>query len=288
MRRALVAVGLVVALVAGCGGEPPAETPTEPTPVVDTPVSVLNEHREAAGARPVEHREELDTVARQLLDEVVVGRAPTQEYFSTRMDAASFPHGAYAQATGDASSTTVELTEWWIEEGRTNDRLLDDAFGYAGSADAEYGDGARAVVLVVGYRADDGTLPLASDGAAEALELTNAERARHGLPPLTLDDELNAAAQLQADHQAEILTMTHDGLGGLASRLGQAGYEALSAAENVAVGQMSIAEVVQGWIDSPGHHANIVTPEFTHMGFAVTVGSDGRAAYYAQEFGAPK
>ena len=52
----------------------------------------------------------------------------------------------------------------------------------------------------------------------------------------------------------------------------------------MAVGQRSVAQVVQGWIDSPGHHANIVHESMTEMGFAVSFGSDGRA-YFAQVFG---
>ncbi|PWD50819.1 CAP domain-containing protein [Serinibacter arcticus] len=151
-----------------------------------------------------------------------------------------------------------------------------------GLAVAPLPDGRPMVVVVLGYRADDGAIPAASQGAEEALVLTNAERAAFGLPPLTVSADLNTAAQVQADHQASIGEMTHDGNGGFGERLGAVGYR--TGAENVAVGQRSVAEVVQGWISSPGHHANIVNEDMTEMGFAVAFGSDGRA-YYAQTFG---
>lgn len=129
---------------------------------------------------------------------------------------------------------------------------------------------------------DNGRLPAGSTGAAEILRLTNAERAAHGLPALTLSEDLNRAAQGQADHQAQLRTMTHDGNGGLGARLGAVGYT--TGAENVAVGYGSLAEVMQGWINSPGHHANIVSTTMTEMGFALTLGEDGKP-YYARVFG---
>lgn len=53
-----------------------------------------------------------------------------------------------------------------------------------------------------------------------------------------------------------------------------------AAAENIAMGQRSAEEVVKGWMESPGHRQNILTPGFTHIG----IGYDARGNYWTQQF----
>ena len=53
-----------------------------------------------------------------------------------------------------------------------------------------------------------------------------------------------------------------------------------SAAENIAMGQRSAEEVVKGWMESPGHRQNILTPGFTHIG----IGYDKNGNYWTQQF----
>ncbi|MGO1544451.1 MAG: CAP domain-containing protein [Gulosibacter sp.] len=132
----------------------------------------------------------------------------------------------------------------------------------------------------------DAPLAQGSAGAEAVLELVNRVRVQEGLDPLELNAQLNEAAQAQADHQASIETMTHDGLGGLGERVSATDYQWRMVAENVATGQLSYSQVMTGWVDSPDHYANIVNPDLTEMGFAMTIGADGRT-YFAQVFGTP-
>ncbi len=53
-----------------------------------------------------------------------------------------------------------------------------------------------------------------------------------------------------------------------------------SAAENIAMGQRTAEEVVKGWMESPGHRQNILTPGFTHIG----IGFDKNGNYWTQQF----
>ena len=53
-----------------------------------------------------------------------------------------------------------------------------------------------------------------------------------------------------------------------------------SAAENIAMGQRSATEVVKGWMESPGHKANIMNPSYTHIG----VGLSDSGYYWTQQF----
>lgn len=79
--------------------------------------------------------------------------------------------------------------------------------------------------------------------------------------------------------------MTHEGNGGLGARITAQGYRWCSAAENVAEGYPTAKAVFVGWVNSPGHLANILSDN-TEMGLAVSTGSDGNL-YWAQDFGKP-
>ncbi len=61
-------------------------------------------------------------------------------------------------------------------------------------------------------------------------------------------------------------------------RAAAAGSRCRTVGENIACGQRSAAEVVRGWMNSPGHRANILRPEFTRIGVGLAGG--GRAGTY--------
>ena len=63
----------------------------------------------------------------------------------------------------------------------------------------------------------------------------------------------------------------------------------MNVAENIAAGQQTAAEVVAGWLASPGHCANIMGPNFVHMGVSYVVNPKSRIGiYWAQVFGRPR
>ncbi|MEV8475706.1 CAP domain-containing protein [Streptomyces sp. NPDC051173] len=122
--------------------------------------------------------------------------------------------------------------------------------------------------------------------AAEVVALTNAERASAGLPPLADDLLLGAAAQA---HSADMVARdfyAHISPEGSRpwDRAAAAGCAHRGIGENIACGQRSPAEVVRGWMDSPGHRANILDPGFTHIGIGF-VGGGRAGTYWTQLFG---
>ncbi len=104
----------------------------------------------------------------------------------------------------------------------------------------------------------------------EALRLVNDYRSSRGLPALTLDRNATGAAEILAKDMAKHDHMSHIGPNGadVGKRLVLAGYHYRIAAENVGVGQKSLAEVVEGWKKSPPHSRNMLLAEATHMGIA--------------------
>ncbi|MFJ5263136.1 CAP domain-containing protein [Streptomyces sp. NPDC088387] len=123
--------------------------------------------------------------------------------------------------------------------------------------------------------------------AAEVTELTNRERIRAGLRPLAPDPLLTVAAQA---HSADMVARdfySHTAPDGSRpwDRAAAAGARRRSVGENIACGQRSAGEVVTGWMNSPGHRANILKPDFTHIGIGLAGG--GRSGtYWTQLFGA--
>lgn len=71
-------------------------------------------------------------------------------------------------------------------------------------------------------------------------------------------------------------------------RMERAGYSFQAAGENIAAGQTTPQEVVDGWLQSPGHCSNIMSPDFTEIGVGYVFAPQGQLPHYwTQTFGAP-
>ena len=81
--------------------------------------------------------------------------------------------------------------------------------------------------------------------------------------------------------------MSHDVAGGFSSRMNAAGIKAGEAAENVAMGQRSLAEVMQDWKNSSGHRKNMLMASATRVAVAQRKGADGKL-YWAMVLAAPE
>ncbi|MFS0783796.1 S-layer homology domain-containing protein [Bacillus sp. 1P06AnD] len=103
----------------------------------------------------------------------------------------------------------------------------------------------------------------------KVVELTNAERAKQGLKPLILDTEASRVAHAKAEDMKvnNYFSHTSPTYGGLKELLQKFGIKNWHAAgENIAKGQPTPESVVSAWMNSAGHRANILNPNFTHMG----------------------
>lgn len=119
------------------------------------------------------------------------------------------------------------------------------------------------------------------------LASVNAQRAAVGAAPLRSCGTLDVAAQRHSEDQASRATMSHTGSDGsdIGARAGRAGYLGWNAlGENVAYGYASVSSVMDGWMNSSGHRANIVSSTFTHVGFGRAQSASG-TWYWTQDFG---
>ncbi|MFI2508510.1 CAP domain-containing protein [Streptomyces sp. NPDC018972] len=119
---------------------------------------------------------------------------------------------------------------------------------------------------------------------AEVLRLVNAERAKAGCSPVTEDSALTGLATAFSDDMAARGFFDHtDPDGGTPwDRAKAAGIGNLGG-ENIARGQADAEAVMQAWMDSPGHKANILNCDFKTLGVGVHMGSGG--PWWTQNFG---
>jgi uncharacterized protein YkwD len=206
------------------------------------------------------------------------------------------------QALQSAGYRAVQVA---VLEASGNPASIEPSLGKGGCkdvTDAAYRD--VGVVQVDGVTWFVLAVPLEAPAAGEAaavgervLALVNAARAdrrRCGLkrfeaaPPLAASRALQAAAAAHAEDMARRGVMDHAGGDGStpAVRATRAGYAWRTVGENVATGQSTPEQVVEEWLDSPRHCANIMDADFTEMGVAVASNASG--VYWAQVFGAPQ
>ena len=139
------------------------------------------------------------------------------------------------------------------------------AFLTASSAVLPLAAAAREPWIIGGAVPREGVSLSASESAAIAR--TNAARARAGLPPLAVDPQLMQSARSHARRMAGSRSLTHGS----------------GVTENIGMGQSSASEVVDDWMGSSGHRANILGSGHTRVGVAVAHAADG-TAYWCQQF----
>lgn len=121
-----------------------------------------------------------------------------------------------------------------------------------------------------------------SSAASEVVRLTNSARSQNGYAALVEDGALSEAAAMRAREIARSFSHTRPSGASFSSALSESGVSYLRAGENIASGQKSASEVVNAWMNSPGHRANILNSSYSRIGSA-SVNIDG-TLYWVQLF----
>lgn len=114
---------------------------------------------------------------------------------------------------------------------------------------------------------------------AAIMAAINETRKRNGKPPLRYNSHLEAAARSQANLMASKDKLSHNLGVTLRQRVTTAGYDG-AVGENVAGGQQTLEQAIQGWLGSPGHRDTLLSTRFTEFGLAVARVPDGRQSQY--------
>ncbi|QKS73194.1 LysM peptidoglycan-binding domain-containing protein [Paenalkalicoccus suaedae] len=119
----------------------------------------------------------------------------------------------------------------------------------------------------------------------EVVRLTNIERQKQGLPALRANASLANVARVKSQDMRDRNYFSHQSptYGSPFDMMRQFQISYQSAGENIAAGQTTPEQVVQGWMNSPGHRANIMSTSFNQIGIGYAQGGSYRH-YWTQMF----
>ncbi|MEO5659234.1 MAG: CAP domain-containing protein [Polaromonas sp.] len=189
--------------------------------------------------------------------------------------------GPAAQAQGAVDNSCAAITQGELAEAGFHQRgtqtwiVLAAPFSPPGAVQAA-GVQARVLALVNAARA----MPRRCGNESFAAAL-----------PVRLNATLQGVALAHANDMARHSYFSHTGRDGsrVAERASRAGYPWRAIGENIAAGQMNAEVAVQGWVNSPGHCANLMSRDYTEMGAAFAVNEQSKAGiYWVQVFGAAR
>ncbi|MEV6751300.1 CAP domain-containing protein [Streptomyces sp. NPDC051214] len=258
-------------------------------PAPDGFLPLVNAARASAGAPPVS----LDARLTAAAGAHAAGMAARSTLSSEHADGTSLYQrvvaGGYAYlAIGEhlvsGPRSPADFVEYCLSGEQSGLTVRSRAYTHVGvghAADARSGD----LYWTALWATPFSTQGLA-EWAAAVLRLTNAERTAARLRPLSPDPLLTAAAQAHSADMVARAFYSHtspDG-GEPWHRASAAGSTHRAIGENIACGQRTPAEVVDGWMNSPGHRANILKPTFTHLGVGFAGGGPA-GTYWTQLFG---
>ena len=275
LRRVLIAVATVVVMT-GCGAE--AEPTRSAARVVSTTAALTSP--DVTADEKDEAREAQRAAERARLVEAVRVAAEAKAAEDAQVAAAA---AAAEAAAAQAAAAEPAAAERAAAEGAAASRAARTKAPVTASVPAPVRAPRTAAATAPRVAAPAASQPAPAAPApaaaptgqagyeADVLALTNAERARAGLRPLQRSACAQERARTWSQHMASTGTMSHQPLGPVMSGCGARG-----AAENVAFGNISAAQMVTNWMNSSGHRANILNPNYTHIGVGMAERSDGR------------
>ncbi|MDT0482073.1 MULTISPECIES: CAP domain-containing protein [Streptomyces] len=272
----------------------PAPLPRSPAPAASPDpaafLTLVNSARSTAGSPPVTLDPRLTDAARGHASAMASAdrlgaEGPDGVSVFQRLTATGYAYLTVGEHLVSGPRNPSDFAEYCLSTEQPRRTLHDPAFSHVGLAHATNGRSGDVYWTALWAR------PLTPAGltrtADEVVGLTNRERARAGLPPLGVDPVLVRAAQAYSTDMAVRAFYSHTSPEGTQpwDRAAAAGSTRRSIGENIACGQRSAAEVVEGWMNSPGHRANILKPGFTHIGIGFAGGGPA-GTYWTQLFGA--
>lgn len=269
-------------------------------------LAAINAERRLAGVPALAASSSLDRVAQERAEELAkAGRLPSPEesfrlfaQVQRRIRLAGYyPHG-WTESLASTPGEVPAVIAYWKGDPSYRDAMEAD-YRDLGVGVARLGDspGEPLYLFLFAWPEADfyarQVAPLADLAGVRQrmLAAVNAARAREGLPPLDPDERLDRAAQRHAEDMLARSFYSHtspEGTSALA-RVQKAGYLSHRVGENIAEGEVTVEEVMGGWMKSAGHRENILDGGFTHVGVGLAVGrfEDRLRLLWVQDFARP-
>lgn len=181
-----------------------------------------------------------------------------------------------ANAPAVFESFTPDLVEIVRQDGQNVEiNLHGDGDGYLA---IHYRSGHEFIYhFIIKKDADDASKFSVHDVAQQVLALVNEERRKAGVAPLTLSAELQSAAAIRAEEITRRFSHTRPDGSKFSTVIPNGKY---TMGENIAAGKNTAAKVVQQWMNSPGHRANILRSDYTELGVGYVYKENSQYMHY--------
>ena len=251
---------------------PPSGDPDAPVNAAGFDLGPINAQRARAGQPPVVWDEQVAAAAHEL-SQYPADLELTGEVISSAIEARLGDRPASSSLSVQGTGTPEQLHARTVEDG-VEGRWLGD-FDRIGIGATTTGGSSRLVYLLVQSseaRRQAALAALPPDPVGHTVAMINATRAEQGLPPLIRDAHAEQVAQRWTEQMAASGVLEHNPDFHEQLRVGIAGLAA--SAENVGMASDGLEIVHQGFVDSPGHYANLVG-DYERVGVGVVVDAQG-------------
>jgi uncharacterized protein YkwD len=274
--------------------------PDEYQPTREAFVERINAVRAAAGVKPLRLSRLLSSVAQGRADEIAADHdvhAAARED-SRRATEAGYEARLISEIAATADGDVEDVVSEWRREASASARELVGANYREIGVGVSFKKEVPLYVLLFALSWEDFFHQKTAGFAdlervrREMLARVNRERAGHGLAPLRRHPRLDDAAQAHAQDMFTRRYYSHDTPEGKSAmdRIQALGYRARYAGENIARGQYSVDEVMDGWMESKTHRDHLLSAIFDDVGFGLAFGKNpgGYEILWVQNFGRPK
>jgi uncharacterized protein YkwD len=260
---------------------------------------LINAERSKVGAPPLRLDDALGKAAQQHADEISRSgnfQNGSSETMRSRLQQAGYHAYEWTENLTQSGADPDGLLSYWKRRNpSTFQDLMDERYRDIGVGLARL-DGTPLYSFLFAVPQSDyfarETSGLRDPGAVreEMLTRVNAVRKKAGLNALRLNSMLGKAAQGHAEDMLARGYFSHESPSGttVRERSRKAGYDWTAIGENIAFGQTSVDEVMETWMDSPGHRKNILSRNFTELGIGLALGKGPDGTYqvlWVQNFG---
>jgi uncharacterized protein YkwD len=308
VRRVLASFALLLTALAAAGTGPFAPEAYALDGSERALIGAINQAREARGLAALRYEPRLARIAEGYAEASAAGAPANHPALDVagRMSESAYPYLTMQAFAEGGSDDPVAQAETWLADPQFRRPILSSRYEEIGvgriappRVDGAGVDGAGAGGIeapVWGVVLATPTAPAPAGWGRAVLEEVNRFRARHGLIPLSRNRQLDRAAQGHADDMARRDFFAHrtpEGVGP-AERVDRSGYHWSTVLENLAAGQPSAREVVQGWIASKAGHREAMldkTVREVGIGYVYVPRANGRVPvqhFWAMVLAAPQ
>jgi uncharacterized protein YkwD len=263
----------------------PAAAADDPRPEL---LGRINAERQRAGAPPLRLSPLLARAAQEHADEIAARgslkvRAGSTAQMHERLERLGYASHAWTESLASNSGSLERvLRDWREHQPDTWRKLMAPDFRDLGIGLGRL-DGQPLYTFLFAvpegewFAAETAPLRDLAKIRAAMLARVNAERKRAGVRTLAANARLDLAAQRHAADMLARRYFAHESPEGktVRERAKAAGYDWQEIGENLAEGQLTVAEVMDSWMHSPGHRRNLLDPGFRELGVGVALGRGG-------------